>query len=162
MTGRMVTMAWVCKVAPHLPHGMQFGNRWRSALAEVRHSRNTPDTIAVREACIVRWFWDAVIALPQADADVCGYGEVWRQMRDDRTADVLRAASQAAYAARDMRAARLAFIGARIQDDTTMGPGLTEVGVAVYVGMAAGMAARTADDWEWLDPPALLRELVAV
>ena len=94
---------WIIAVQDMMPAEIRNSAGWRDLLPLAAGTGRAHEE--ERRAITLAWMWDT-LALIQPVADRRGYGDAWRRMTTDRTAESARAA--AAYAAA-AAAARRAF-----------------------------------------------------
>ena len=170
---------WIIDVQDEMPADMRNGDEWRGLLPLAAGTGREHEQ--ERAEIIMEWMWDA-LSLVQPIADEDGFGNEWRTMCTERTAEAAenaasaaaKAADAAAYAAasaanaakRAANAANAANMAAAAADAVAYAaeaaPAAAEA--AAYAAEAAAYAAEAApaDFWRQVNPPALLRKLINV
>jgi hypothetical protein len=175
---------WAIGVQDAMPAAIRESAAWRDLLplAAGTGRAHEPERLAL----VLGWVWDTVLPLVQLVADQHGFGEAWRRMCEERTAD---AAYTAAYAAADADA-YAAYDAAA--DAVNAANAANAVNASAYFAAAATNAANSAATnaayaadaadvanadadydadayaaayaaaWATLDPVGLLRRLIAL
>ena len=158
---------WIIKIQDEMPADMRNGDEWRGLLPLAAGTGREHEQ--ERAEIIMEWMWDA-LSLVQPIADEDGFGNEWRTMCTERTAEAAEnAASAAAKAAYAVAKAAYAAADA-VAYAAEAAPAAAEAAAeaAAYAAGAAAEAAAyaaeaaPADFWRQVNPPALLRKLINV
>jgi hypothetical protein len=166
---------WIVRVQEAMTDDVRNSDRWRELLPRAAGTGRQHEER--RAQMILEWMWETVLPYIQPLADKGGYGDAWRAMCQERTADAAAYAANAAKAvgyaaayvvadvaaayaanaanAADVAAARAAYVAAYVAD----------AAAAAYVADAVGYAAADAtrkQAWEHFDACGLLERLIAV
>lgn len=148
---------WIIGVQDAMPAEMRNSAEWKRLLPLAagtgrQHERK-------RMEIIMNWMWGTVLPTVQPIADKDGFGEEWRMMLQQRTAE---AASQAAVWASWADTADAAASAADTAEKArALGPNVYSVNAAFYASIAAAAAATSPDAWQQFNPCGLLQELIA-
>jgi hypothetical protein len=93
---------WVIGVQDAMPDEMRNSAEWKSLLPLAAGTGRAEEK--ERLAIILDWMWGTVLPTLQPLADERGFGDVWRSMTTERTAEAAKAAKAAANAAADAAA----------------------------------------------------------
>ena len=88
---------WIIGVQDAMPDTMRNSIEWRNLLPLAAGTGRAHK--AQRSAILLDWMWDVVLPQLQPIADKGGYGEKWKTMTNEKTADAANAAADAANAA---------------------------------------------------------------
>ena len=92
-----VTGKWIIGVQDYMPAQMRNSAEWKQLLPLAAGTGRLCEK--ERLEIILDWMWGTVLPTLQPIADEKGFGEKWRAMLQERTADAAYAASAANYAA---------------------------------------------------------------
>ncbi|CAK9250004.1 unnamed protein product [Sphagnum jensenii] len=164
---------WIVRVQDAMTDDIRNSDRWRELLPRAAGTGREHEQ--VRSSMILEWMWETVLPYLQPIADEDGYGDAWRAMCQERTADAAaKAADMAANAA--PLAARTEVDAARAATQAGYAAAYTAnagyVAGAPHAAYAAAYAAKAvkayaasaayAKAWEHFDPCTLLARLIAV
>ena len=161
---------WIIGVQDAMPAEMRNSAEWKRLLPLAagtgrKHERK-------RMEIIMNWMWSTVLPTLQPIADRDGFGEEWRMMLQQRTAEAAKTASQAAVRASWADAADAADAAAVAADaaDAARAAHAHVAAVAYAAAVAADAAAVAADAaadatspdaWQQFNPCGLLKRLIA-
>jgi hypothetical protein len=154
---------WIIAVQDMMPAEIRNSAGWRDLLPLAAGTGRAHEE--ERRAITLAWMWDT-LALIQPVADRRGYGDAWRRMTTDRTAESARAAAAAAAAAADAAAYAAAYAAAAA-DSAAYSAAYSAADAAADSAAAAAAAADAAADarrafFHDADPVGCLRRLIAV
>jgi hypothetical protein len=165
---------WIITTQDSMPDEMRNSDRWKSLLPLAAGTGR--DKEQERLDIILDWMWGTVLPTLQPLADEKGFGDAWRSMTTERTAEAAEAAEDAALAdaaraaARAARAARATWVAdgaagaAAWVADAAEAAGaaawVADAAEAADAALAAEDAAARADTWATFDPCALLDRLI--
>ena len=89
---------WIIRVQDSMPGDMRNSAKWKSLLPLAAGTGRNQDDEKRRMNIILGWMWETVLPHIQPIADKRGFGDKWKAMTDEKTAD---AAADAADAAAD-------------------------------------------------------------
>jgi hypothetical protein len=186
----LVIGKWIIGVQDAMPDAMRNSIEWRNLLPLAAGTGRQHE--AERSAIVLDWMWDVVLPEIQPIADKGGYGEKWKTMTNEKTAnaatdaaraaanaadysyaaatDAARAAARAAYAADAARAAyaadaaRAAYAAnaADAAADAAVRAANAAAAYYYYAARAAAAGAAIKSFWAKVDPIAVLKRLVEV
>jgi hypothetical protein len=136
---------WIIPMQDAMPDTMRNSTEWKRLLPLAAGTGREREQ--ERLTIIMNWLWESVLPTVQPAADSGGYGEQWKEMLRQRTADAAAAraaarAAAAAYAAAAYAAAAYA------------------AAAAAYAAAAAARAAAADAAWTTFNPCGLLDKLI--
>jgi hypothetical protein len=145
---------WIIVVQDSMPDEMRNSAEWRALLPLAAGTGRDAGSEVRRMNIILRWMWETVLPHLQPVADKQGFGDLWRTMCEQRTAEAAEAAAEAAEAAWTAEAAAEAASAAAAA-------AAEAAWTAEAAAAEAASAAAAAAAWKIFDPVALLSQLVA-
>jgi hypothetical protein len=142
-----------------MPDEMRNSAAWKGQLPYLAGTGQ--DHESGRAAIILDHMWTVTLPLLQPLADANGFGEPWRTMCRERTAEAAEAARAAAWAAKAAWVAKAARTAARAAAWAAAEAAEAAARAAEAAARAAAWAAAEAA-WQTIDPCGLLKRLIAV
>ena len=131
---------WIITTQDSMPDEMRNSDRWKSLLPLAAGTGREKEK--ERLAIILDWMWGTVLPTLQPLADKRGFGDAWRRMTTERTAEAEAVAAVAA-----------AWAASWAEADAAV--------AAAWAAWAASWAEATGHQaWDTFDPPALLDRLI--
>jgi hypothetical protein len=152
----LVVGEWIIRIQDAMPDGMRNSAEWRKLLPLAAGLGRAYEK--ERRELILDWMWGTVLPTLQHRAESHGYGPQWLAMTVDRTTASARIARAAADAADAAHAADAAAYAAYAAADAAHAAAAAD---AAHAAAAAAAAMREAR-WTTINPPALLKKLIAV
>ena len=138
-----------------MPDEMRNSLRYKSLIPDMPGTGRAQEQ--ERLSVLLDWLWSVVLPQLQSIAEKGGFGDEWRTMCQDRTADAARGAANAAWhhgdcaAAADVAVAAAVTANARAADAATI--------ATTVVNSAAAVAAYADSFWSAIDPIGVLERM---
>jgi len=155
----------IIRLQDAMPDEMRNSDRYRAMLMTAPGTGR--DKEQGRSAVLTDWMWRTVLPQSQAFADEKGFGDEWRRMCDERTAEAARAAyaaaCDAAYAAAAAAndAAYAAAASAAAYDDAAAHAAY-DAAAAAAAAARADTSTNASDFWQTVDPIGVLERMIDI
>ena len=155
---------WIVNVQDSMPAAMRNSAEWRELLPLAAGTGREHEQ--ERLDLILDWMWSTVLPSLQPQADADGYGDAWRTMCEQRTAE---AAEEAAEATRRLWRPEEPEAAAETAASAARGPNAARAAaeaadVAAWAAWAADVKEEVESEapvsWAAFNPVSLLRRLV--
>jgi hypothetical protein len=152
---------WIIVIQDGMPADLRNSQRWRELLPLAAGTGRQREK--ERLDIVMNWMWETVLPQLQPVADTYGFGDAWRNMCVERTADAAYAAARAARAAHAARAI-YAVVAVAVAVVVVRAARAAHAAYAALAVADAVYADASVEDnyWTAVDPCGMLEKLIGV